>query len=647
MTRYFHIVLMSLFLFVVFSCAKIGSPFGGPKDETPPKVLKTKPPVNSVNFEPGKKIIITFDEYIQLKDVFQEMIVSPPLDGQVMAQMQGKDLIVEFPKEAVFDTATYTIDFGNSILDNNEGNVLGAYKYVFSLKGYIDSMNIEGKIVNAFNHKPDEERMYVMLYKNLNDSAPYLEKPRYICRADNLGNFSMHNIETGCYRLFGLKDANFNFRFDLPNEQIAFSDSLIELTEERFRDNIIVDDTLTIRPNADEDPGSYDSIRHELYEIADTLNPEYNDSIRSSTDIPPGTDSILVDSLQEKQRYYSLYTELYFFTQEVRNQYMTNNLRPVKEQLFFSFNEALADTFELFPLNYTPPRSDWFLLDASDDKDTLKFWITDTSMLAMDSLKMEVCYPLYDSSGFVYQQIDTVLMMVPHEKGPRVRRDRLRPQKEEIDEQKTEVSKIELKNNISNPGTFDLDKNIALISQTPISTVYTERITLYRIQDTLEIPVKIETARDLGSYYRTMIHYQPEENTMYKVFILDSTVYDIYGATNDTTIIRFKTQAEDYYGALTINLNGVKTPLLLQLLDDKENLLIEKNIFTIGSIRFDYLYPKNYFLKIVVDANGNGKWDTGNYLKRIQPEKVIYYPEQVSIRSNWEMDFAWDLENEE
>lgn len=646
MSKSLYCVIVSITIVTAYSCAKIGSPFGGPKDETPPKVVKAKPPVNTVNFEAQKKIVITFDEYIQVENIFQELVVSPPIEGRVMAQVKGKSLEVEFPPEVVFDTVTYTLDFGNSIVDFNEGNILAGYRYVFSLKDYIDSMNVEGKIVSAFDHQPDKDRMLVMLYKNMNDSAPYLEKPRYVCRSDEQGNFFMHNIETGIYRLFALKDANFNMLYDLPSEQIAFSDSLIKLTAERFQDNIIIDDTLLTNkiPN---DTISKDLINTDTVGIIDTLytgfKPEHE--YISSTDSLV-SDSVLTDSLLEDQKYYALYTELFFFTREVKNQYMTNYLRPLREQLLFTFNEPLADTFEIYPLNYAPSEFDWFLLDASRETDTLKFWITDTSMLALDTLQMEVCYPMFDSSGIQYYQVDTLLMMVEQKKATRGRRERLRPQKEEVEEQAPETPKIIIQHNIKNTGAFDLDKRIALISPRPLAEVLTERIELFRIQDTLEFPVKTKIERDTNSFYRILIDYVPEGSTMYKVFIPDSTFFDIYATTNDTTIFQFTTQADDYYGALTLRLNGVKEPILLQLLDDKEKLLIEKKIFSNETIRYNFLYPKKYLLKVVVDANGNGKWDTGDYLNHIQPERVIYYQQVIDIRSNWEMDFIWDLSAE-
>ena len=186
-----NILVVLFFLFISVGCAKIGSPYGGPKDEDPPKVVKTNPPENSVNFIPQKKIFIFFDEYIQLKDIYQEMILSPPLEERVLAQIRGKGIVVEFPENAVFDTTTYTLSFGNAITDNNEGNILPNYQYVFSLKSYLDTMNVEGKILSAFDLSPDKERMLVMLYRNLNDSAPLHEKPSYVCRSDESGFFSV------------------------------------------------------------------------------------------------------------------------------------------------------------------------------------------------------------------------------------------------------------------------------------------------------------------------------------------------------------------------------------------------------------------------------------------------------------------------
>jgi len=611
--RRFTTVLYILSGFFILGCAKIGSPYGGPKDETPPNVIKTKPSQSTVKFEPQKKIVITFDEYIQLENIYQEMILSPPVQGNVMAVIKGKDLVIEFPEEAVFDTTTYTLSFGNAIKDNNEGNILKGYEFVFSLKDYLDTMNIEGRIVSAFNHKPDEERMYVMAYKNLADSTPLLEKPRYITRANEDGTFAIHNMETGNYRLFGLKDLNSNMLFDLPEEQIAFSDSIINLTPERFENDIVIQDSALLS------------------------------SIAMSDTVP--ADSVLTDTLVKAESKYSFQTELFFFKQEIKNLYLTNNDRPRPDQLFFTFSQSLPDSVSLVLLNYTPVSSKWYLLDQNATNDTLKFWLTDTSMVAMDSLSVELGYPVYDSLFNIYTKHDTLLMIAQKEKSSSVkgRKDKSRESKREMTPGAEIKEKITLSNNIKNSSAFDLNRKIAIFTPTPLLNVLPEKIRLVRMKDTLEVPVNCTITHDPLSFYRINIDYQPEELTTYRLFIPQGSITDIFGVTHDTITVGFKTQAEDYYGALTIHVSQVKTPLVLQLMDDKENLLMEKSVLSDQDIHFEYLYPKTYILKVIVDNNGNGRWDTGNYLKKLQPERVIYYSQPVEIRSNWEMDISWQL----
>lgn len=605
-----------ILLCIILACAKIGSPLGGPKDEDPPVVMKTKPPENSVNYSPDKNIEITFDEYIQLQDIYQELIISPPLEEKPTAQLKGKSVVVKFPDEAVFDTTTYTLSFGHSIVDNNESNVLQNYEFVFSLKDYLDSMNVEGKVISAFNHTVDEESMFVMLYKNLNDSAPLLEKPRYICRTDKEGNFSLHNLENGHYRLFALKDFNSNLIFDLAEEQIAFHDSIIELTGERFRDDVIIQDTV----------------------LLGLVNQQ--DSVLADTTV--------LDSLKSKPKLYSFNTQMFFFTQEVKNQYMVDYLRRTNEQLFFTFNEPLKDSLGIAPLNFITSEN-WYLLDANDNHDTLIYWLTDTSLIGIDTLSMEVEYSVYDSMGALIPFTDTLLFIVQQEKG-KTKQSRKSKKKKDDDQEETvekePVQKLKLNNNIKNPSAFDLNKQIIIKTQTPCFDIDMKRFQMYFFEDTLERPLEFTVQKDTNSFYQYCISYQGEELTSYKIVILDSALTDIYGHTNDTTLINFTTQAADFYGILSLNLTNITGPIVMQLMDEAENIISQKFLNNDQRIRYEYLPPKKYKLKVIIDSNNNGKWDTGHYLKGIQPEKVIYFPQEINVRSNWEVDFSWQIDPE-
>ena len=609
MRKTYYKFAFAILTILLTACAKIGSPTGGPKDVTPPRVVETAPSDSTINFIPKKKITITFDEYIQLKNIFQELIISPPLEEKPMAYIKKKSLVIEFSDKAVFDTTTYTLSFGNSIADNNEGNVLKNYEFVFSLKNYIDSINLEGRVVNALNLTPDKERMFVMLYDNLNDSAPLKEKPKYISRTNEEGYFSIHNIQTGFYRLFALKDANSNLKYDLPDEQIAFFDTIINLTAERFKDTLVIDD----------------------YNL---LGNQQNEFSRAE-------DTLIKDTLKHERKYL-FYTEMVFFTQKVKNQYLTNSIRELPEQLLFTFNQTLEDSLKIRPINFIP-KEKWYILDSNKGKDTLKYWLTDTALISKDSLKMELQFPVYDSTGSIKTSIDTVYLIKKADdqpKGIRIRRGRGRENEEGT---KKKIKRLTFAINVKNTNAFDLNRNFELTTQTPAFNIKGEKIKMFKFEDTLKVSIKTEIRRDTNSMYKFIIVYKPEERTRYRIFIPDSTISDIYGTTNDTTIVQYTTQSEDFYGTLILSVHHVKGPVILQLLDSKEKLVIEKHISEDQTITYDYLYPQKYILKLIVDSNGNGKWDTGNYLKKLQPEKVIYYPQIINIRSNWEIDNSWEL----
>lgn len=608
---YCLIIVISLFL--IGACAKIGSPYGGPKDEEPPKVVKAVPPDKTTNFIPRKNITITFDEYIKLVDIFNELIISPPLEDRIVAQVRGNKVVVELPKDVSFDTTTYTISFGNSIVDNNEDNVLVNFSYVFSLKEYLDSMSVEGRLVNSFDHKPSEERFLVMLYKNLNDSAPLLERPKYVDRTDIEGYFTINNIETGTYKLFALKDANANLIYDLPDEPIAFSDSLIELTPERFEDDIIISDSALLAQIANADSIQLDSLR---------------------------TDSVL-----RSQSRYTYFTEIVFFTQEVKNQYMTDYLRPEPAKLFFSFNETVADTFSISPLNYMPSDENWYLPDINDENDTMIFWLLDTNMINMDSLLFKVQYPVYDSLELLVAQTDTLYLTLKKETTRENRRRKGKEQEELPTGEKTEkVEYIQISSNIKNRGTFDLNKAITLSLSSPIKTFRPEKFSLKRLIDTVEVHDKFKLIKDTVSLYRIIVDYASEELTDYKIILLDSAITDIYGRTNDTTILSFKTQAEDYYGVLSVHISSVHEPVIVQLLNEEEKILRQYFIENDQTLSYPYLPPKKYMLKAIIDSNGNGVWDTGNYLEKLQPERVIYFQNDLNVRANWEIEMNWSLD---
>ncbi len=226
---FFRVLLFFGIILTILSCASTGNPSGGPKDETAPGIVGHKSDQNfQVNYFPDK-IELVFDEWIELKNASKQVIISPPMIKPPRFKGQGKKVTIDFENsDTLRENATYTINFGEAIVDFREGNILKNYSYVFSTGDFIDSLSVEGSITDAYTKELVPE-MLVMLYDNLEDSAFYKERPFYFSRTDENGNFKIDFIKSDTFRLVALMDGNLNYRFDNSSESIAFLDTIFEL----------------------------------------------------------------------------------------------------------------------------------------------------------------------------------------------------------------------------------------------------------------------------------------------------------------------------------------------------------------------------------------------------------------------------------
>ncbi len=216
------------FLFLIFifsSCANIVAPSGGPQDKTPPKLIKSQPERNQSNFS-GKEIILNFDEYIVLKDIANQLFISPPFENKPEVKVKGKALHIEL-KEDLIPNTTYIFNFGDAIADLHEGNPLTNFELVFSTGNSLDSMSYYGRVIDAFTSEPEKDAL-VMLYKKNYDSVPFLEKPLYISKTDSKGYFAFSNIENVPYKIVAINDINKNLKYNQYVEKIAFESDLIQ-----------------------------------------------------------------------------------------------------------------------------------------------------------------------------------------------------------------------------------------------------------------------------------------------------------------------------------------------------------------------------------------------------------------------------------
>ncbi|MCF0205800.1 MAG: Ig-like domain-containing protein, partial [Bacteroidales bacterium] len=221
--RFFPALVMLVSALVVLACAKQVTLTGGKKDVTPPQPKAFSHPNGSTNFD-QKHIIIKFDEYIKLNDVSSKLIVSPPMEEKPTAVVNGKKLKISI-NEKLKPNTTYCLNFNDAIADINEGNAMNSFVYAFSTGPVIDSLSIAGTVFDALTRKP-VDKAWVLLYSDKNDSAVIAQMPDYVTKVDKDGNFKINYIADNDYKIYALIDNNLNFKFDLPEEQIAFLDTV-------------------------------------------------------------------------------------------------------------------------------------------------------------------------------------------------------------------------------------------------------------------------------------------------------------------------------------------------------------------------------------------------------------------------------------
>ena len=575
---------ISLFYLIFYtSCANIGSPSGGPKDSIPPVVVRTIPELRGTNFK-GNDVRITFDEFINSDEVTEKLVVSPPMKKKPMIKMKGKTLIVEFTQD-LRKESTYSLDFKDAVADNNEKNPIKDFRFSFSTGSTFDSLKVVGYVKDAITQEPVEKAL-VLLHRQKDYTAFIDSVPDYIGKTDKEGLFMIDNVAPGSYRLYALTDTDNSLTYNSNAEQIAFADSLI-----------IPSAKYVARPDT-------------VIKGADTL------LVTGHVDYLPAP------------RYLMMFEEIKF------DQYLDSYKRTQGNKCDFYFSESLSDSFQVNLIKPTPTK-DWSYIESNLKRDSITVWLTDTILSKSDSLKFELKYQVLDSLNQLVIKRDTVGMIYSAPKTPKVKR-----KKGEL----PPVPTINLSNNI-NSAAHDLYRPIKIEAPEPLSSFDTTRIRLYSLEDTVKTRIPIEVKRDTNSVRKYFIEHHWEPNTNYLFQVDSAAAYNIYGYPSNKVDQKFKTQKEDYYGKIILTISGLSGPAIVQLLgNDKDEKVLQKiQILGDGKIEFPYLKPEKYKLKIILDSNKNGKWDTGFLADGIQPEEVVYYPKIIKIRSNFEIEEAWEI----
>lgn len=611
--RFTAVVLLSFFIFLA-SCARMSAPAGGPKDEAPPVPLRSKPVNYSTNFT-AEKILVQFDEFIVLKNINQELLVSPPLPEKPVIKLRGKNLLININNK-LKDSTTYNFNFYNALADLNENNPLTNFQFEFSTGPTFDSLYVGGVLSNAFDYKT-EPSLFVMMYEQFNDSILRTQIPDYVAKTDAEGRFFVTNLKNKPYFIFGLRDMNNNMKFDLPNEGIAFMDSAFA---PGFKE-ITVTDTLR---------------------LIDFISPDLQDTVYR--------DSVV--------HYQELVTtigdiRLFMFVEDHAAQYFKKIYRPQRQQLIFSFNLPVDENFKLEPVK-RPAEKDWFVKEPLLKNDSLMFWIKDSALYNSDSLFFSLSYTMKDSNLIDYIRTDTILAYfkpkdgaskskAEQKKGGRFNLNVFSNKEEEavVD---TIAPPSELTFTSNAKGMFDLNKPVELLARFPIATVQKEKIVFNKIvDDTLRSKVNFELSNAEFNLRNYLLNFKTEEDEKYELIINQGAFTDIYNNTNDSIKYTFTTRGTEYYSTIQLHVMGVVEPSIIQRMDEKESVLEERKISTDTVLTYDFLEPKKYLFKLFFDLNQNDKWDTGNLKEFRQPEPVFYFPQEVETKGNWDMEYAWEL----
>lgn len=575
---------------VMYSCANIGNPSGGPIDKTPPIFMRSNPTPNAVNVK-DRKIEIFFDEIVTLKDPSTKIIVSPAQTEMPRMSALGRKVTVELV-DSLLPNTTYTIDFSNSIQDNNEGNAIDNFAFAFSTGSVIDSMRVSGYVIDSRTLEPMQS-VVVGLQSNLADSAFHKEKLQRVALTNDRGQFTIRNVSPGSYHIFALKDLDRDYKFGNPTEDIAFLDSIIV-------------PSIGTREAAD-------TVYNDLNEI---------DTIMRAT----------------RPAYFPNDILLSMFNEDRKSQYLANNLRVDSTRISLTF-AAASDTLPSLSIvgrNDVPDQ--WYTLERSQTNDTLTYWIRPPHLVSADTLMVATTYLRTDTASNLSWGTDTLKFTFQRQKAKKKKKN------EETDSLE-QIRFMEL-HPLAN-GTQEVYAPLLLQTGTPIERYSREAFHLQRKlqNDTIFYPAEIKSIalRDSTLNRRDLVlKVDWEPGAAYTLAVDSLAMTDIYGLQTKPLKVDFNVRKMEEYGNIVFNITAVRDSAIVELLDGTEKIVLRAPVKNHRAELLNLL-PGKYYARLFIDRNGNGKYDTGNYDMHLQPEETVYYPGAINLKKNWDVEQTWDI----
>lgn len=601
-------IISSAALLLLTACASIGTPDGGPYDEEPPVLLEAVPHIGATGVR-AHKITLLFDENVKLEKAFEKVVVSPPQMQMPEIKYNGKRITVEL-QDSLLPNTTYSIDFADAIVDNNEGNPYENFAYYFSTGEAVDTFAVSGTVLAAENLEP-VKGMVVGLHSCLDDTA-FTRKPfERVSRTDSRGKFTIKGIAPGKYRVYALSDANGNYLFDQKSEAVAFMDThVVPFASEAVRPDTVWRDSVTI-----------DTIRQVKY-----------------TRFQP--DDLVLRSF--KENFYAQY--LVKYPREQHNKIVLyfaspNEELPVIEGLGFNADDA-------------------YVLENTAKNDTLTLWFKDSTLYRADTLSMRLTYKVLDSVGNLVDRIDTINVACKKRWEKVVEKERELYEKEAekflknakrqdgYDENNPPVytpptKKLAVRFNGSS--TADVNTTMRFVFDEPLQSVDNAAVHVYHKVDTAWVPVEYILKQDKNNIraYELFAEWRPSEKFL--VYADSATFKGIYGGVSEKFSQEMIFRSLDEYALLYLNIPHTGDKAIVQLLNKKDGVVQQERTKD-SRCAFYFIKPGTYYLRLIMDENNNGVWDTGDFGKGIQPEQVYYYPHSLDLRALFEYtQDDWDI----
>ena len=550
------------------SCANTGTPpKGGPKDTIPPVIVQMLPDSNAVNVPTEKtRLQFKFNEYVVVKDANTNVLLSPPQEKKPELKIKGKSVVVTF-KEPLDSNTTYCLDFGNSIVDNNEGNIMMKFMFPFSTGSYIDSMYCAGKVLNSQTLYP-EENITVAFYLNHADSCIYKTLPDAVAKSDKWGYFIARNLKPEPYRVYAFKDENANNKYDPYTERIAFMDSL-------FTPSKVLD---TIAPEL------------KVFDMEDTL------------------------ACLARPSEFNMLT----FMETSPEQYIKDRQRTDVRSMYIKFG---APYVRIDSLWFDGIDSSLIIKEFNVMQDSLCLWINDRKDIK-DTLKMGIKYWKTDTLGELVPTYDTIRYVIPKEKR---KSDEKKYEKKDANAKREDLLEV----TIDASSDMIEQYGIRLETKDPIIDFLLDSIAFtYKTPKQQEGVMNFDFVEDTTTIRKFTIRakekYMPGYE--YSLYFPMATFTDVNGFTNDSTVTKIGLPTDDKLSTLTVNLTGVESIYIIDLVDEKRTKVLRGHITDQDTtLIFPYLKAGKYSIRITEDKNSNSLFDTGSLKDRRQPEKVIFY----------------------